>query len=1138
MCDNEGGTGQVVSPGGAEHWEPRLAWASVSYLRTAFNSPSQGVSVDCPGSLWFLECDSMSDVPSALEAPDDAIRRLEAEVSALRSQLEEQRSRMEQQRSEFQREKYILEAVIRQCPVPMVVVSVPDGVFQLTNLAAVEILGIAQDPPYTGSTLAEVLTHRSWSELHSDGSPVPNSDSPLSRAMRGEATTEQETVVVRHDGTRRWRSVSATPIFDEGGNQIACVAVFPDVTRRKLAEAELRALHERLDLALEGGDVGIWDWNVATGEVSYDARWTRMLGYAPGQLGPTQMTWEALLHPEDVGRAREATAGVLRGDTDAFELEYRLKHSDGSWAWVLSKGRVSGRDADGRALRIVGTHANITRRKQDELARLEAERISHGHALEMAWLMQSMANAFVVWGTELDAEGQLKELHFAYFNEAYERVAHVTLAEVKGKSVREVWPETEQSWYEVLGEVARTGVSRRFEMFHAPTHGLYACAAYRPPHVQDRICVVFEDISEQRANFEALQSLAGEQRAILNAVSVGITLVKDRRFQWLNPELARMFGYSVDELLGAPTSTIYMDLRDHDHIGVDGYAQIALGAVYSDEIQFKKRDDSALWCHLTGQLVDPQDPSKGSIWVLNDTNERRHAEAALRESEQRFKRLVQHSSDVIIITDRDGTIRSASDSALRVLGYDPAELVDTVSFELVHPGDLKALNKVLAAVLQSPGVPIRVEYRHRHRDGRWIPVESVGTNLLEDPAVQGVVHNLRDTSERSQLAEQLQQAMKMEAVGRLAGGVAHDFNNLLTAISGNVELARADLSPQSPVAQLLQDAASAAASAASLTRQLLAFSRRQMIEPRVLNLNEVVDGVRKMLGRIIGEDISLTTSLAPDLGAVRVDPGQFEQVLVNLAVNARDAMPGGGSLVLETGNVELDAEYVRLHPTVIQGRYVQLAVSDTGAGMDDHVKQRLFEPFFTTKPKGRGTGLGLATIFGIVKQAGGSIEVYSEVGKGSTFRIYLPRVDAVPGRFTRSVTPEAAPEGCETVLLVEDDAGVRNLTQVMLRRLGYAVKVAENGQRALELAASCSETIHLLITDVIMPGMNGRELSTRLTSTRPELRVLFTSGYTDNVIVHHGVVDEHAHFISKPYSLQGLGAKIREVLENSSPFQS
>jgi PAS domain S-box-containing protein len=552
----------------------------------------------------------------------------------------------------------------------------------------------------------------------------------------------------------------------------------------------------------------------------------------------------------------------------------------------------------------------------------------------------------------------------------------------------------------------------------------------------------------------------------------------------------------------------------------------------------KRKNGTVFWCHLSGRAVDPKRLEEGLIWATQDITERREAEEALREGEQRLKRLLKNSNDIIAITNGNGVLISVSGASKTMLGFEPEGLVGQKTFDYVHPDDLALARKTFADALANPGITQRGEFRLRHRNGDWIEVEALGTSWAHDSGIAENVMNIRNISERksaererAKLQGQLQQAMKMEAVGRLAGGIAHDFNNLLTVIGGNVELARRDLDPSDPLAHYLVEVSKAAASAASLTGQLLAFSRRRIIVPRVLNPNDLIENLRKMLGRIVGEDIALQTNLAEELGAVKVDPGQFDQVVVNLAVNARDAMPEGGRLTIETANCDLDEAYCRQHADVSPGRYVMIAVSDTGQGMDAEVRRRLFEPFFTTKPVGRGTGLGLAMIFGAVKQSGGTIDVHSEVGQGTTFKIYLPRIEAPAEKLAVVPLSLDLPGGSETVLLVEDEASVRGLISSVLKRLGYKVLVAANGGEAFMLTEKYTGGIDLMMTDVVMPGMNGRELAERLRQFKPEMEVLFTSGYTESVIVHNAVVDERLNFIGKPYSMQGIARKIREVIE-------
>ena len=393
---------------------------------------------------------------------------------------------------------------------------------------------------------------------------------------------------------------------------------------------------------------------------------------------------------------------------------------------------------------------------------------------------------------------------------------------------------------------------------------------------------------------------------------------------------------------------------------------------------------------------------------------------------------------------------------------------------------------------------------------------------------------VQDTRLEHLLAAEREQLLRKRrrAIGRLAGGVAHDFNNVLTAIFGYVDLLHEEFPEGSATRQDLGEIRKAAQRASTLTRQLLAFSRQQVLEPVVLNLNDLIEDFDKMLRRVIGEDVELRLALAPDLGNVRADPGQLQQVIMNLVVNSRDAMPTGGTLIIETANAELTEQYAELHQPVTPGAYVLLAVSDTGVGMGPDVQARIFEPFFTTKEKGKGTGLGLSTVYGIVKQSNGNIWVYSEPGRGTTFKVYLPRVDA-PAQVPAPPRPAGRLAGTETLLLAEDDEMLRPLARELLARLGYTVLEAGNAAEALARARQHEGAIHLLIADVVMPGPSGRELARRLAESRPDTKVLYVSGYTDDAIVHHGMLEAGLNFLQKPFTPAALARKVRAVLDGT-----
>jgi signal transduction histidine kinase len=450
---------------------------------------------------------------------------------------------------------------------------------------------------------------------------------------------------------------------------------------------------------------------------------------------------------------------------------------------------------------------------------------------------------------------------------------------------------------------------------------------------------------------------------------------------------------------------------------------------------------------------------------------------------------------------------------------------------LVHPEDLPLALELLGRVVRGELRPAS-QFRVRTAKGDYRVGEFSATPQLREGRLVGILGIGRDVTERVQLEQQLRQAQKMEAVGRLAGGIAHDFNNILTAITGYADLLLEDLGATDPRRQDADEIHKAADRAAGLTRQLLAFSRQQVLQPTVIEVNKLVGDLEKMLRRLLGEDVELTTRLAPTTGRVKADPGQLEQVIMNLAVNARDAMPTGGKLTLETGNMDLDESYATDHYPARAGPFVMLAVSDTGIGMSEETQAHMFEPFFTTKEKGKGTGLGLATVYGIIKQSGGFIWVYSEVGHGTTFKLYLPRVEELAERAAAPAQARARPaRGTETILVVEDEAPVRNVARQVLERHGYTVLEAASAEAALDLATRYSGTIHLLLTDVVMPGLNGRELASRLADLRNDARVIFMSGYTDDAVTRHGVLEPGAAYVQKPFTPDAIARKVREVLD-------
>jgi len=619
--------------------------------------------------------------------------------------------------------------------------------------------------------------------------------------------------------------------------------------------------------------------------------------------------------------------------------------------------------------------------------------------------------------------------------------------------------------------------------------------------------------------------------ALLETAAQAILAVDEGgRIMLVNAKAEEMFGYGREELLGQSVEMLLPDAfrQAHERHRAEYFSHprsrpMGIGM----DLAGRRKDGSSFPAEVSLSHVQEKSGPL-AIAFITDITRRKQAEEELRRAKETLEGVVQASPLAIWAADLEGRVTLWNAAAERIFGWKAGEVLGRPLpiIPADRPGDLPALLDRTRRGAGGAGA----EHTSVKKDGSRIEV-SVWTSLLTaaDGAGRGVLAVVADATERRQLESQLRQSQKMEAIGRLAGGVAHDFNNLLTVITGYSDLVLASLKPDDSLRKDVQEIRKAGERASRLTNQLLAFSRRQVIQPRTLDLNGVIRDMHQMLRRTIGEICELHLILDSDPAWVRADAGQVEQVVVNLVLNARDAMPRGGRISIETARVELGDQYARTHLGVQPGPYVMLAVSDQGAGMDEQTRSRLFEPFFTTKEK--GTGLGLSTVYGIVKQNGGEIWVYSEPGFGSTFKIYLPRVSATGDRDDPDQTIETATAPTETILLVEDEPGVRKLVREMLARRGYTVLAPENSADALAIGKKHRGPIHLLLTDVVMPNLGGRELARRLGQSRPAMKVLYMSGYTDAAVVHNGVIEPGAAFLQKPFTAELLERKIREVLD-------
>jgi two-component system, cell cycle sensor histidine kinase and response regulator CckA len=645
------------------------------------------------------------------------------------------------------------------------------------------------------------------------------------------------------------------------------------------------------------------------------------------------------------------------------------------------------------------------------------------------------------------------------------------------------------------------------------------------------IYTLYQQLQIQRIRRELVQReelfrLISENAADLIAV---VDIQGNRLYNSLSYE--KVLGYSPEEL---SASSSFDQIHPEDKERMKEAAEHARRTGTGRTMEYRIRHKNGTWRTLesTASVIRNSRGEPDRLVIVNrDVTERKHAAEALRRSEASFRTVVEEAPYGIFRANLAGEFLMVNPALKTMLGYETQEelLRTNLATDIYrHPVEHQSLRKLV--LLDQHFKDIEVEWRRK--DGTFVAIRCSGWPVKDENGEITYIEVIaEDVSEQRVLERQLRMAQKMEAIGRLSGGIAHDFNNLLGVIIGYIQVIKRNLVPGQSLHEYAEEIEKASQRAVSLTRQLLAFSRQQILEPVILNLNTLLSDMEKMLPRLIGEDIQLHLMLEPAIGQVKADPGQIEQVLMNLVVNARDAMPDGGQLTIQTANSEIDEAFAREHPGSIPGRYVMLTVTDTGIGMDQEIQVRIFEPFFTTKDRDKGTGLGLATVYGVVKQSSGYITVESERGKGASFKIYLPHIDQPAATKSEGSYRPLTSRGCETVLLVEDAEPLRKLAHMFLKDNGYQVLTATNGYDAQQVAAQYAGPIHLLLTDVVMPGINGRILAERLAPLYPAMKVLYISGYTDNFIAGHGVLEQGINLLHKPFTEQALMRKVREVLD-------
>jgi two-component system cell cycle sensor histidine kinase/response regulator CckA len=718
------------------------------------------------------------------------------------------------------------------------------------------------------------------------------------------------------------------------------------------------------------------------------------------------------------------------------------------------------------------------------------------------------------------------------WNRGAERLFGFAADEIVGTSILRLIPDDRRDEEDqILARIRRGESVKHFETVRRAKTGQLLEVSITASPIRDATGVIVgaskvaRDITDRKRAEAAERASEGRYRALFDYAPDGILIAApDSTYLDANPSMCGMLGYARAELIGMHAADIVAE-TEIPHI-MPAIEEIRATATYRRQWTFRRKDGSTFAADVIATTL----PDGNLLGMVRDVTERNAAIAALSTAEERMRFALQSAQVGIWDTNFATGVVTWSETLEAQYGLAPGAFGGTFeSFvALVHPADREALREAVGQGMKS-GADFATQFRAIRPDGtvRWLTGR--GRVLLADDGrpLRGVGISL-DVTERRALEAQYQQAQKMEAIGRLAGGVAHDFNNLLTVILGYSQLLQRSFSPGDPRSEDVAEIQKAGATAAALTRQLLAFSRKEIIEPTLLDLNRVFADMREMLERLIGEDVQVVLRLRPELAAVRADRGQMEQVLMNLAVNARDAMPAGGTVTIETANVTLDATYAKTHLSLEPGSYVTLTVTDTGSGMTPEVQAHLFEPFFTTKERGKGTGLGLATAHGIVTQSGGAVHFYSEVDRGSSFKVYLPMANAGPLPITpRSEAPSLTSP--LTVLVVEDAEGLRELARRLLQNLGHAVVIAAGAEEATRLFRT--EAIDLLLTDVVMPGTSGPDLAAALLEERPSLRVVYMSGYTEDSIIQRGVLGPGVVFLHKPFTAETLDLKIREAFE-------
>jgi PAS domain S-box-containing protein len=992
-----------------------------------------------------------------------------------------------------------------------------NGCFLSVNQAWLDALGYSQE---------EVVGHNFGDFLHPDWQDHFKENFPRFKAVGEILGVEFE--MRKKDGSFVYVSFNGRIGKDPRGNFQQTYCIFQDITLQKQAEAALIRSQEKwrniivsvplIGISLDPG-----------GRILFaNTHFLQVVGWEEHEvLGRDWFDLFVPDHRREQVRTVFLTAMQQRNILDFANYEYEIVTRTGklrnvAWCNVLNK------DIHNNILDATCLGVDLTERIRAMAALRESEERHRTYINNMPY------GVFVT-----DQQGR-----YCQVNPATCQITGYTEQELLAMNIADLLTENSlEEGSKHFQRLVQESTSQN-EMLYRTKNGEIKWWSVTTVKISENRFLGFcNDISDRKRSEDILHSERQTFELILEQSLAGYWdwLIQEKT-EYLSPSFKSMFGYADHELPNSPDTWLQL-IYPEDLPGVfDTFNRhvASRGTVpYYNEIRYRHKTGATVWVICTGKVIewDAQGNAVRMIGCHIDITERKRIEEALRESEARFKALHNASFGGITIHDK-GRILECNQGLAEITGFSVAELIGMDGLLLIAPRSRDLVRANILAGYEHPyealGLRKNGEEYPLRLEAKNIPYRGQQVRVVE---FRDITAEKENETERERLQMQLLQAQKMESVGRLAGGIAHDFNNMLGVILGRTEIAQESVDPSLPLYTDLEHIHKAAVRSANLTRQLLAFARKQTIAPKILDFNEVVSSMLNMVQRLIGEDIDLVWLPKANLWEVKMDPSQLDQILANLCVNARDAIAGVGKITIETENSTFDARYCAAHQGYIPGDYVQLALSDNGCGIDVETLNHIFEPFFTTKETGKGTGLGLATVYGIVKQNNGFINVYSEPAQGTTFRIYLPRHRATTAFVADNGTAQPVKRGDETILLVEDEAAILEMTTTMLERLGYHILPASTPGEALALAESFNGTISLLLTDVVMPGMNGRDLARQIVALHPNITPLFMSGYTANVIAHHGVLDTGVQFLEKPFSKKDLASKIRDALNQHPPTE-